>query len=53
MDQIDKSLWINKLWDPLEKINDSPLHSRRQGIKATYCRVSLDSPELSHSLYTF
>ena len=51
MDQIDKSLWINKLWDPLEKIDDSPLHSRRQGIKvAAYCRVSLDSLGLSHSL---
>ena len=24
MDQIDKSLWINKLWDPLEKIDDGP-----------------------------
>ncbi|NDL67907.1 recombinase family protein [Anaerotalea alkaliphila] len=51
MDQIDKSLWINKLWDPLEKIDDSPLHSKRQGIKvAAYCRVSLDSLGLSHSL---
>ncbi|WP_313119315.1 recombinase family protein [Proteiniclasticum ruminis] len=51
MDQIDKCLWINKLWDPLEKIDDSPLHSRRQGIKvAAYCRVSLDSLGLSHSL---
>lgn len=51
MDQIDKSLWINKLWDPLEKIDDSPLHSRRRGIKvAAYCRVSLDSLGLSHSL---
>lgn len=51
MDQIDKSLWINKLWDPLEKIDDSPLHSKREGIKvAAYCRVSLDSLGLSHSL---
>ena len=51
MDQIDKSLWINKLWDPLEKIEDSPLHSKREGIKvAAYCRVSLDSLGLSHSL---
>ena len=24
MDQVDKSLWINKLWDPLEKIDDGP-----------------------------
>ena len=24
MDQIDKSLWSNKLWDPLEKIDDGP-----------------------------
>jgi DNA invertase Pin-like site-specific DNA recombinase len=51
MDQIDKSLWINKLWDPLEKIDESPLHSKREGIKvAAYCRVSLDSLGLSHSL---
>ncbi len=51
MDQKDKSLWINKLWDPLEKIEESPLHSKREGIKvAAYCRVSLDSLGLSHSL---
>ena len=51
MDQIDKSLWINKLWDPLEKIDESPLHSKQEGIKvAAYCRVSLDSLGLSHSL---
>jgi DNA invertase Pin-like site-specific DNA recombinase len=51
MDQIDKSLWINTLWDPLKKIDDSPLYSKREGIKvAAYCRVSLDSRGMSHSL---
>ena len=51
MDQIDKTLWINKLWDPLEKIDDSPLHSNRKGIKvAAYCRVSLDPTRMSQSM---
>jgi len=51
MDQIDKSLWINKLWDPLEKIDDSPLHSKRERIKvAAYCRVSLDPTRMSQSM---
>src|SRR6056297_2710851 len=51
MDQIDKSLWINKLWDPLEKIEDSPLHSKREGIKvAAYCRVSSENNGISVSL---
>src|SRR6056297_2835417 len=51
MDQIDKSMWVNKLWDPLEKFNESPLNSKEKDIKvAAYCRVSLDSLGLSHSL---
>ena len=51
MDQKDKAMWVHKLWDPLEKIEESPLHSKKEGIKvAAYCRVSVDSHGLSHSL---
>jgi hypothetical protein len=51
MDEKDKAMWVHTLWDPLEKIDQSPLHSKKDGIKvAAYCRVSLDSLNLSKSL---
>lgn len=51
MDQTDKTMWINKLWDPLEKIEESPLYSKREGIKvAAYCRVSFNTFGWSNSL---
>jgi DNA invertase Pin-like site-specific DNA recombinase len=41
MDEKDKAMWVHTLWDPLEKIDQSPLHSKKDGIKvAAYCRVS-------------
>lgn len=51
MDKNDQALWVNKLWEPLEKIEESPLHSKKDGIKvAAYCRLSADVPEISQSL---
>lgn len=51
MDKTDKTMWINKLWDPLEKMDSSPLHSKREGIKvAAYCRVSPNPRGVPESL---
>ena len=51
MDKTDKTVWINKLWDPLEKMDSSPLHSKREGIKvAAYCRVSPNPRGVPESL---
>lgn len=51
MDQKDQVMWVHQLWDPLDKLDDSPLHSRREGIKvAAYCRVSSETNEVSVSL---
>ena len=51
MDKTDKSIWVNKLWDPLEKIEESPLHSKKEGIKvAAYCRVSPNPRGVPESL---
>ena len=41
MEQKDKAMWVQTLWEPLEEMNQSPLHSKREGIRvAAYCRVS-------------
>jgi DNA invertase Pin-like site-specific DNA recombinase len=41
MDYIDKAMWVHTLWDPLNEMHQSSLHSNREGIRvAAYCRVS-------------
>ncbi len=51
MEEKDKAMWVQTLWDPLDKMNKSPLHSKEEGIRvAAYCRVSLDSKGVSESL---
>ncbi|WP_170270144.1 recombinase family protein [Heliorestis acidaminivorans] len=41
MDQNEKRMWIQTLWEPIHEIKQSALESERQGIKvAAYCRVS-------------
>ena len=51
MKQKDKAMWVQTLWEPLEEMNQSPLHSKREGIRvAAYCRVSLDVKKKSQSL---
>ena len=41
MDQIDKAMWVHTLWDPLDEMHQSPLNSKKEGIRvAAYCRIS-------------
>ena len=51
MDKTDKTIWMNKLWDPLEKMDGSPLHNQKNNIRvAAYCRVSSENLKVSRSL---
>lgn len=41
MDEIENSMWVHKLWEPIEQLNQSIINSKRNGIKvAAYCRIS-------------
>jgi DNA invertase Pin-like site-specific DNA recombinase len=41
MDQRDKAMWVHTLWDPLDEMHQSPLNSKKEGIRvAAYCRIS-------------
>jgi predicted site-specific integrase-resolvase len=41
MDEIENSMWVHKLWEPIDQLNQSIFNSKRNGIKvAAYCRIS-------------
>src|SRR6056297_555673 len=41
MDIKDRANWTHTLWEPLDKMKQSPLHSKKEGIRvAAYCRIS-------------
>ena len=47
----DKRLWVQTLWNPINDKHQSPLESKKPGIKvAAYCRVSISEEEQLKSL---
>jgi DNA invertase Pin-like site-specific DNA recombinase len=51
LNENDKRLWVQTLWNPINERHKSPLDSNEPGIKvAAYCRVSIKEDEQLRSL---
>ena len=51
MNENDKRMWVQTLWNPINERHKSPLDSPEPGIKvAAYCRVSMKEEEQLRSL---